>query len=176
MAKIILAMGHTLYGAGFGAVWGNNVESIMTRDVGAMIIQRLSDIRPTLRNEYKVIATDLSNDYIKEQADYINKFGADYAFQFHFNCFTNPDSKGTEVIEWTESAMAKNLSQVISETLGTVNRGNKIDQKLKFLRTTKCKSFILEPCFISNQWDMVLYNDKKQEYVNKVIDFCEKNI
>lgn len=175
MSKIALVMGHTIYGKGTGATSGIWNESLLTRRVGQKMIDYIKS-HDNLINEYDVIATDLSMDYIQEQATYLNAVGYDYAFHFHFNSFKEADVNGTEVFEWEKSFLGDRLSFMISDLLETKNRGAKTDKTYKFLRLTKMKAFIVEPVFITNDNDMAKYDFLQNEYIDTIFKFCEEQL
>ena len=78
-------------------------------------------------------------------------------------------------------AFAEDVLNAVCSTLGTKNRGVKKEGKSQYKRLAmlsgvKCNSVLLEVCFISSQSDMVRYESRYNELVEKMVDVIIRHI
>ena len=65
-------------------------------------------------------------------------------------------------------AEAKRVCEKLS-SLGFKNRGVKVNPKFFELRKTKCKSMIIEVCFVNSRSDVITYNAVGADLIAKAI-------
>ena len=80
-----------------------------------------------------------------------------------------------------EIEFAEDVLNAVCSTLGTKNRGVKKEGKSQYKRLAmlsgvKCNSELLEVCFISSQSDMVRYESRYNELVEKMVIVIIKHI
>ena len=153
--KIGVNAGHTLSGAGSGAV-GIIEESIETRNVGNALINLLKS------NGHEVVNCTIDkassqNAYLAQAVEMANRQDLDYFISFHFNAY-NGKAFGTEVYtyEGRRFADALEVCKNISN-LGFANRGVKNGTGLYVVKKTKAKSMLIECCFVDNVEDVDTY-------------------
>lgn len=153
--KIGVNAGHTLSGAGSGAVGIIN-ESTETRAVGNALINLLKS------NGHEVVNCTIDKastqaEYLKKVVEMANRQDLDYFISFHFNA-SNGKGHGVEVYTYEgrqfEDALevCKNISN-----LGFANRGVKNGTGLYVVKKTKAKSMLIEVCFVDNVEDVETY-------------------
>lgn len=96
----------------------------------------------------------------------------DICIDIHFNASSNSEAHGTEVFianqaSQEEKALAKELLDVICETIGSKNRGIKTEsqsapKKLAMLSGLRGCNVLIEVCFISNNEDVNRYLRNRQ--------------
>lgn len=155
--KIGINCGHTISGAGYGAV-GIIKESEHTRLVGKTLMSLF------LTSGVSVI--DCTIDKANTQQEYLaaatalaNRQDLDWFISIHFNASTNHEGKGVEVYtyEGRQYQDALDICENIS-SLGFKNRGVKSGTGLYVIRKTKAKSMLIECCFCDNKQDIDVYN------------------
>lgn len=99
-----------------------------------------------------------------------NAGGADLFVSIHFNkCYGSYDGKiGTEVCVYSKFQTAQDVVDNI-ESLGFVNRGQKVRTELYELRSTSCPAMIVECCFVEATGDVNTYKQVGPEAVAKAI-------
>lgn len=149
--------GHTLQGAGYGAV-GIIKESEHTRLVG----QALMDL---LRAAGAGVV-DCTIDHANTQEEYLaaavalaDRQELDWFISIHFNASREHTGRGVEVYtyEGRQYQDALDVCNNIAE-LGFENRGVKEGSGLYVIRKTKAKSMLIEVCFCDNEQDIALYH------------------
>lgn len=121
-----------------------------------------------------------SGEALKAGVTQANKWGADLFISCHANAY-NGTANGTEVCYWHNDLQAKKLaievSNAISQTLNTRNRGAKDRLDLYEIKKTKMSSIILEPIFIDNKSDCIKYtNSKKSLLVQEIVKVIKQNL
>ncbi|MBP2628440.1 MAG: cell wall hydrolase/autolysin [Firmicutes bacterium] len=101
----------------------------------------------------------IQENELQEICDQSNQFGAELFLSIHCNSAESRDAQGTETFCLTTFSEAGNLaryiqSQIVS-SLGTVDRGVKVD-RFYVLRHTDCPAVLIECAFISNSDDEIL--------------------
>lgn len=159
--KILVNAGHTISGAGYGAV-GILKESEETRKIANALINELKK-----RNHSVVNCTiDKSTNYLKEVVDKANKNGGDLFVSIHLNAF-NGNAYGSEVYTWKGAKNNKVCDEL--QKLGFKNRGIKNGNHLYVIRNTKMEAILVEVCFIDNKNDIALYKKLGVEKIAKAI-------
>lgn len=162
--KIGVNCGHTIGGAGYGAV-GLIKESEHARLVGRALMNKLCDVA--------VDVVDCTIDTAKTQAEYLaavvalaNRQDLDWFISIHFNASTSHAGRGSEVYTYDGRQypdaldVCKNLAAI-----GFKNRGVKSGSGLYVIRKTKAKSMLIEVCFCDNQADVNIFNKVGAESV-----------
>lgn len=77
----------------------------------------------------------------------------------HFNASGNTTNKGigTEVLYFTEKALAEKMSKAIASASGLIDRGAKQRKELSFLANTNRPAILLEICFVNSTVDAAIY-------------------
>ncbi|WMC91270.1 N-acetylmuramoyl-L-alanine amidase [Kineothrix sp. MB12-C1] len=149
--------GHTISGAGYGAV-GLIKESNHTRLVGYALMDKL--------RAAGVKVVDCTIDTANTQAEYLaaavalaNREDLDWFISIHFNASAAHTGQGVEVYTY-EGRQYQDALDVCSNiaTYGFKNRGVKAGSGLYVIRKTKAKSMLIEVCFCDNEQDVDLYN------------------
>ena len=172
--KILLIAGH---GEGDpGACGCGYKEADLTREVAAALLPKLSqyaevDLFDTNKNMYTYLKNGGKCDFSKYN----------YVFEIHFNAAAadttgNGITTGTEILihptesgATVEEAIVKNIA-----SLGFKNRGVKRRSDLQNMNVCK-KTFgvsyaLLEVCFIDDRDDIDLYQNKKAEIMDAIVN------
>jgi N-acetylmuramoyl-L-alanine amidase len=90
--------------------------------------------------------------------DWHNKQDRDYDVSVHFNAYQNTNKPmGTECLYVTQSALASQMSDAISEAGQFIDRGPKKRTDLHFLNATEKPAILIETCFVDSSVDVDLY-------------------
>lgn len=153
--KIVLNAGHTLTGAGSGAV-GHINESQETR----RLVRAVKHYLTGKGHEVIIDTIDKANSqgaYLWAVCDRANKTDADLFVSIHFNA---GGGRGTECYTWkgrkTDAALGicKNL-----ERLGFRNRGVKDGSRFYVISKTRMPAVLVEVCFVDSKEDCDLYKE-----------------
>ena len=162
MKKILLIAGH---GEGDPGAPGNGYkEADLTREI-------VSLVKPELEKYAIVDIADTSKNWYKRRYE-LNVAPYDYVLEVHFNAIkaetaSDGATKGTEIYVTNaekgitvEEKIVKKIS-----ALGLKNRGvKKYDWSLiKRIKNQGVSSALLEVCFIDDNDDMKIYNERKKE-------------
>lgn len=149
--KICINAGHTKIGKGYGAV-GYLKESIETRKIAYHLMELFS------YTDHEVIPAvfDKSDNNLKDAVNVANKNKADLFISIHLNA---GGGTGVECYTWKgeKLPLAEKICENISK-LGFKNRGIKDGSSLYVIRKTKCKSILVECCFLDNEQDCEKYD------------------
>lgn len=159
--KICVNVGHTLKGAGSGAIGIKN-ESIENRNVANELISLLKG------RGYEVVLSKVDRAssnvaYLKECVDISNNNKCDLFISIHFNSF-NKKAYGVECFYYKSNENGKKVANSICESISRIgfkNRGAKDGSNLYVIRNTLCDAVLIECCFIDNDDDMKKYDYKK---------------
>ena len=147
-----------------------------------------NDLTDKLHEQGVVVVNDADADSLSVVVNAINKkcTNRDLCLDLHFNSFSNASANGTEVLIQnnptnSEIEFAEDVLNAVCSILGTKNRGVKKEgrsqyKRLAMLSGVKCNSALLEVCFISSQSDMVRYNSKYNELVDKLVGIIIRHI
>lgn len=95
-----------------------------------------------------------------------NAHAVDLDVSIHFNSGAgdkngNGKTTGVEVLIYNEASRTKETAEKVCESiseLGFKNRGVKVRNDLRFLRTTKAPAMLIECCFVDDKDDVQLYD------------------
>ncbi|MBO5208082.1 MAG: N-acetylmuramoyl-L-alanine amidase [Lachnospiraceae bacterium] len=160
--------GHTVNGAGYGAV-GIIKESEHTRLVG----QALMDLLRAAGIEVidcTIDSANSQNEYLAAAVELANKQELDWFISIHFNASSAHTGHGVEVYTY-EGRPYQDALDVCSgiAALGFTNRGVKAGTGLYVIRKTKAKAMLIECCFCDNEEDVALYNAVGAQGIAKAI-------
>lgn len=152
--KIGINCGHTLTGAGSGAV-GFISESKHTRLVGRELTEILDSGGHTVI-DCTVETAPSQNEYLKSAVRFANGYDLDLFVSIHFNA---GGGQGVEAYTYGGKQLteAVNICKNIS-ALGFKNRGVKDGSNLYVISHTNAKAILIEVCFCDNKTDTDLYN------------------
>lgn len=153
--KIGLNAGHTLTGAGTGAV-GVISESVETRRVAETLTPMLQSIGVEII-PCTIDKAASQSAYLKEAVQLANRQDLDWFVSIHFNNDTARKGQGVEVYTYKgrQYGDAVDVCRHIA-ALGFKNRGVKAGEGLYVIRKTKAKSMLIEVCFV-NEPDAAQY-------------------
>lgn len=145
--KIAINCGHTLSGAGSGAIGILN-ESIETRNIGNALINKLKNGGHKVYN-CTIDKAVSQNAYLAQVVEAANRQDLDYFISIHLNA---GGGKGTEVYtyEGRQYQDALEVCKNIAE-LGFSDRGVKAGTGLYVIRKTKAKAMLIEVCFVDSE-------------------------
>lgn len=150
MNNLFICAGHS--DTDSGAVYHNTTEARQAREVRDEVIDFLSLRFP------KCLKDDDSLN-LKETINWINQNCSkdDLAIDIHFNASANHSAQGVEGYAYSTNAsmggLAREIVSKISNYCGMKDRGLKYNDKLGFLKDTKCNAILLECGFLSNLED-----------------------
>ena len=162
--KIAINPGHTLKGAGYGAVSGKYRESEITRLVANELIIVLKKKGHTVYDA-TVDKAASQNAYLAESVKLAKD--ADLFLSIHCNM---GGGNGIEAYTWKGSKVDKavHLCYELSR-LGFKNRGIKDGSNLYVIKHTKCQAVLLELFFMDNKADRALYDKLGSKSIAKAI-------
>ncbi len=161
--KIGIDMGHSLSGAGAGAV-GVKKETDMNRLAGKRLIQMLQEKGHTVVNctvdSAGSTTLQLNGIIAKEKAQTL-----DYFISLHLNAHDNKSANGVETYISTGNfstkehvrAVAKRVNNELANKVGWYNRGVK-EAGYRVLKETNSNAILVELGFCTNQGDMDKWN------------------
>lgn len=142
-----------------GAVYAGTTEARQAKETRDEVI---SNLKGKL-----FLYKDDDNFSLEETIDDINKIMPDLAIDIHFNASTNPTARGVEGFAYSTNlemgSLGRKIVDKISDYTGMKNRGLKYNDKLRFLKDTKCPAILLECGFLSNSDDARLILDPIQD-------------
>ena len=162
--RILINFGHTLTGAGSGAVGIIN-ESQETRNVGNALIALLQRAGHEVIN-CTVDSASSQSAYLKQAVDMANNAGGDLFVSLHFNA---GGGKGTEAYTYKAKQIDKAINVCNAITgLGFRNRGIKDGSNLYVIKHTKMTAVLIECCFVDSD-DANLYKSVGAQRVAEAI-------
>ena len=137
-----------------------------SKDSGVVVGKYIErDLNNQIRDEIKKLLPDAS--YIpdelnlKQSISWVNEKcqPEDIAIDIHLNAHANKQQRGVECYYYKNKALAKSVSQMVSENLSIPNRGAKPDTQsyvgsLGWCRNLKCNSVVLECGYLTNIFDL----------------------
>lgn len=165
--KILLIAGH---GAGDpGSIGCGYKEADLTRELVTLVKPLLAEYAEVSVYDFaRKAKADVDNGIKYDYSQY------DYVLEFHFNAH-KPTANGTEIYVHTsetktsvEGLILRNISR-----FGFTNRGIKKSSQLVVMN--RCKMYqtpyaLLETCFISNENDMRIYQQNKNEIAKEIVN------
>lgn len=143
-----------------GAV-GIRSEDACTKEVGTLVIQKLTDLGYIAINCSPTNPTS-TTDSLQQRCDIANSAHADYFMSIHFNIF-NGAAKGSEVFMGSDKIKVK-ADQVLANlaNLGFSNRGTYDNSRgLYVLSNTDMPAMLVECAFLDSVSDMARYDANK---------------
>ena len=167
--RIAINAGHTSSGAGYGAVYKGFRESDITREVAALLAQKLRHKGHTV-HDVTVDKASTQNAYLREVCKRADETGAELTLSIHCNASATRKGYGTECWTW-KGAKVPQAVKICSQMakLGFRNRGIKDGSNLYVIRNTKAETVLIELFFLDNYTDRKLYLDKGAEAIADAI-------
>lgn len=167
--RIAVSCGHTLKGAGSGAVYNYFNESEIVRAVGYELIDIL-ERKGHIAYNCTIDKASSQNDYLKKSVAMVNNSDCDLAISLHCNASANHKGQGIEVYTWN-GYKHKEAVNIISqyEKSGFRNRGIKKGNHLFFLKKTNPRAMLIELFFLDNNQDRKLYNKLGHKQLARLI-------
>lgn len=160
--RIAVDCGHTLKNADTGAQGCLGREEERTREIGALVMNKLKALNHTVIN-CTVDNANSVTESLQARVNKANSNNADIFVSIHLNAF-NCNAHGTEVyISPHASRKSKEIGQkVVRELaqLGFVNRGVNTNN-LYVCNHTTMPAILVECCFVDSKIDKKLYNADK---------------
>ena len=118
------------------------------------------------------VVGSLQSDDLQRVVSEANNSGADLFVSIHCNSYSNPMAEGTETLVYQyggkSELAAKCIQYQLIASLGTVDRGVKERPRLYVLNQTAMPAVLVELAFISNEDDILLLIDKKEEFAKAI--------
>ena len=169
MTKYAIGAGHTLYGAGTGAVFGKYKESDIARDIKKAVISELVKKGHAV-TDCTINSSGSQAQYLKEQVEIANDSKADLFLCIHLNACESHQGQGSEVFTWNGKKHKEAVNTLSSlKQLGFKNRGVKVGNKFYVIKHTKMKALLLEVFFLDNKHDQELYTKLGTQKIGKAI-------
>ncbi len=163
--KILVMAGHTASGnTGSGAV-GYIDESNENRKVAPKVVEKLKELG--VDATYIHLDKAKGSNYLREQVNLANAQGDfDCVVQIHFNAGSsdlNGNTTGTETYYLTNKG--KIFAERVNKKLSTLlkDKGIKQNNKLYWLKHTKCTAILIEVCFVDDKDDVRVYEENFEE-------------
>lgn len=149
--------GHTIGGAGYGAV-GLIKESNHTRLVGYALMEKLRAAGAKVV-DCTIDEANTQNEYLAASVALANREDLDWFISIHFNASAAHTGQGVEVYTY-EGRQYQDALDICNNiaACGFKNRGVKAGTGLYVINKTKAKAMLIEVCFCDNQADVDLYN------------------
>lgn len=150
--------GHTISGAGYGAV-GLLKESNHTRLVGYALMEKLKAAGIRVIN-CTIDEAGTQGEYLAAAVALANREDLDWFISLHFNASAAHAGHGVEIYtyEGRQYPDALDICRNIA-SLGFRNRGVKNGSGLYVIKRTKAKSMLVEVCFCDNEQDVSAYHN-----------------
>ena len=160
--------GHTIKGAGYGAVGILN-ESDETRRLGYMVMKLLKDMGHSVI-DCTVDKADTQQKYLEKAVDIANSQKVDIFLSIHFDSF-NTQAEGTTIFtcNGVKHVEAQRILNNITQ-LGFRNRGIKEANNLYVVKNTEAKALLLEVCFCDNLYDTTLYKKNVEKIAKAIVE------
>jgi N-acetylmuramoyl-L-alanine amidase len=163
--RIVISSGHGLYVRGAHGI----IDEV---DEARKVVDHLSDALNKRGVQVEVFHDDISksqSENLDRIVDYHNDQERDLDISVHFNAFEQTDApRGVEVLYVTQAELAGELSAIIAEAGGFINRGGKYNGGLAFLNGTDKPSVLLEGCFVDSEADCDLYEENFEEIIEAI--------
>ena len=147
--KIGINCGHTITGAGTGAVGYIN-ESKENRNVGYKVMEKLKALGHEVV-DCTINKASSNSAYLAQAVELANNTTLDVFVSIHFNA---GGGRGVEVYTYE----GKQYPDAVEVCKQIEKLGFKAGSGLYVIRKTKAKSMLIEVCFVDTQSDVDLYN------------------
>ena len=163
--KIIVNSGHTLKGAGSGAIGYLN-ESEETRKITKSLISQLKKKGYTVV-EATVDKASSQSEYLKKVVKIANSSKGELFLSIHLNA---GGGRGVEAYTWKGEKLGEAV-KICSRLhdLGFKNRGVKDGSGFYVIKKTTMKAILVEVCFLDNSSDVRLYESLGSEKIATAI-------
>jgi N-acetylmuramoyl-L-alanine amidase len=165
--SVVISSGHGLYVRGASGI----LDEV---DEARLVVEALADELRARRVEVVTYHDDVShsqNENLNRIVDFHNSNIRDLDISVHFNAYEQVSKPmGTEVLYLTQSALAADLSEAISDAGELINRGAKKRTDLFVLNNTDGPCVLLEVCFVDSEADADLYRDNFMDIVRAIAD------
>ncbi len=145
-----------------GAVSGQYREDILAKQVGELVIKKLTERGHKAVSVTPITASSVMNS-LRQRARKANWLRVDYFVSIHFNAFSSKSANGSEVWIYNYHSSARSLAQEVLDNivdLGFRNRKVKAGN-FAVLRYTNMPAILIECCFLTSDKDMNLFDAEK---------------
>jgi len=164
--SVVISSGHGLYVRGASSPMLDEVdEARIVTDALAAELRRRGVAVTTFHDD---TSRDQSTN-LRTITDAHNRENRELDISVHFNAFEQVDhGMGVEVLYYSDSTLARDLSAAIADASGLIDRGPKQRQDLYVLANTEEKCVLLEVCFCDSEEDVQLYRDAFDEIIDSL--------
>ena len=142
----------------------------------AIVVKHVGDLVAKYLIAAGVDATVRQDDSLATVVNTANSMNADVFVSIHCNSAGNPSAEGTETFYFYSSEQGKKLANCIQsqliESMDTVDRGIKGARPgtngLYVLTNTNATAVLVELAFISNQDDLILLEENKDDFARAI--------
>jgi len=164
--RIAMSSGHGLHVRGASSDMLDEVDE--ARRVVDAVAEELTSRDVTVMVFHDDVSTS-QNENLDRIVNWHNDQTRDYDLSFHFNAYEQCDKPmGTEVLYVTQAALADQMSAVISEAGGFIDRGPKKNTGLAFLNGTDAPAILIEVCFVDSMADVEAYDINFHKIVDAI--------
>jgi N-acetylmuramoyl-L-alanine amidase len=162
---IAISSGHGLKVRGASGILDEVDEA---RKVVEQVAKELT-AREVVVNTFHDNVSVSQSENLNRITDWHNDQDRELDISVHFNAYEQVDKPmGTEVLYVTQAELADEMSAVIAQAGGFIDRGPKKRTDLHFLNATDKPSILLEVCFVDSEADAELYK-KQYNHICKAI-------
>lgn len=168
LKSILLSAGHSNVDPGATGTWKG--KTVTEADIVLRLRNKIANIVAVRGYAIKTDGDLKQNLPLTEAIKLAH--GVDVAIELHCNAFYLPTATGVEVLSGgNHEGLSKQLTEVISATLGITNRGVKPEasgqhSRLGFI--SKGNGIIVELMFITNQNDLSRYHEYEDALADKL--------
>lgn len=164
---VLLIIGHTKQKPGLENETYNITEYAFAQNLASLLKAELELLG--------ISSTIIGRTTFKDLPEFVNTFNYNVAISLHANAF-NKKASGTEALylygDTLSKKLAVNLNNSISETLGIMNRRAKEitaeDRGGYLLKKANSPITVIEPIFIDNDNDYLIYRENKLKMVHSM--------
>ena len=157
MMDIVISSGHGLHIRGASGIIDEVDEARRVVDTVAQYLRRLGVGVAVFHDD----VSDDQSENLERIVDFHNSQDRDRDVSVHFNAYEPTDEPmGCEVLYVTEEVFAEELSEVMANVAGFINRGAKQRNDLYFLNQTNEPAVLAEICFVDSVADTDAYADR----------------
>jgi len=162
--SVVISSGHGLYVRGASSPMLDEVdEARIVTDALAAELERRGVRTVTFHDD---TSRDQSTN-LRTITDAHNDEQRELDISVHFNAFEQVDhGMGVEVLYYSGSELAAELSAAIADASGLIDRGAKQRQDLYVLANTEEKCVLLEVCFCDSEEDVRLYRENFEAIID----------
>jgi N-acetylmuramoyl-L-alanine amidase len=154
--SVVISSGHGLHVRGASGI----LDEV---DEARKVVECVAEKLRKRGVEVSVFHDDVSttqNENLNRIVDFHNGRTRELDVSVHFNAYEQvSEPMGTEVLFVTQSELAGEMSAVIAEWSGLIDRGGKKRSDLFFLNNTEEPAILIETCFVDSEADADLYGE-----------------